>query len=68
MNFKIEPLEYYYEKYHFTINNIERISTGRRYTAILLNNGNIGVCANLDHSISPKISNYSNLNLLNFSH
>ncbi len=63
-----EPLEFLLSKYKFEINKIENISTGLRYTAVLLKNGNIGVCANLGHKIDPAIKNYSNLDLKNFSH
>ena len=63
-----EPLEFLLSKYKFEINKIENISTGLRYTAVLLKNGNIGVCANLGHKINPALNNYSNIDLKNFSH
>ncbi len=63
-----EPLEFLLSKYKFETNKIENISTGLRYTAVLLKNGNIGVCANLGHKINPAINNYSNIDLENFSH
>jgi len=64
----IEPLAFLLNKYNFEINTIEKISTGEKYTAVLLKNGNIGVCANLGYVIDPKISNYINPDLKNFSY
>ena len=64
----IEPLAFLLNKYDFEINRIEKISTGQKYTAVLLKNGNIGVCANLGHIINPKKSYYVNLDLRNFIH
>ncbi|MCK4664056.1 MAG: hypothetical protein KAT68_14405 [Bacteroidales bacterium] len=53
-----DPLAYLYKKFGFDSSNIKKIVTGEKYTAILINNGNIGVCANL----MKKIKIYS-LNL-----
>ncbi|MEA2095586.1 MAG: DUF364 domain-containing protein [Candidatus Cloacimonadota bacterium] len=64
----IEPLELLYNKYDFEIDNIKKIVTGSRYTALLLNDGHIGVCANLGHIVKTEKNIYSNLNLKNFSH
>ncbi|MCK5839292.1 MAG: hypothetical protein KAG99_05555 [Bacteroidales bacterium] len=64
----IEPLAFLLNKYDFEIDRIEKISTGEKYTAVLLKNGNIGVCANLGHIINPGKSYYVNLDLKNFSH
>lgn len=44
-----DPLIYYYEKYGIDQKTIEKIVIGEKYTAVLLNNGNIGVCANLNY-------------------
>ena len=63
-----EPLELLLSKYKFDINEIEKISTGRRYTAVLLISDNIGVCANLGHRIDPEKNKYSTIDLKNFSH
>ena len=64
----LEPLELLLEKYNFNLRKIEKLTTGLKYTAILLKNGNIGVCANLGYKINTEINNYSNLNLQDFSH
>jgi uncharacterized protein (DUF4213/DUF364 family) len=63
-----EPLEFLLSKYKFDTNEIEKISTGQRYTAVLLKNGNIGVCANFGYKIDTEKNNYLNLDLKNFSH
>jgi uncharacterized protein (DUF4213/DUF364 family) len=63
-----EPLEFLLTKYKFDTDKIEKISTGQRYTAVLLKSGNIGVCANLGHKIDSRKNNYINLSLQNFSH
>ena len=64
----MEPLELLLKKYNFDLKKIEKLTTGLKYTAILLKNGNIGVCANLGYKINTEINNYSNLNLQDFSH
>ncbi len=46
-----EPLEFLLSKYKFDTNEIVQISTGQRYTAVLLKGGNIGVCANLGNKL-----------------
>jgi hypothetical protein len=64
----IDPLRLLLEKYNFNLRKINKLITGAKYTAILLKNGNIGVCANLGYKINTEINTYSNLNLENFSH
>ena len=64
----IEPLELLFNKYNFEIDNIKKIVTGTRYTALLLNNGNIGVCANLGYQVKTGKNIYFKLDLKNFSH
>lgn len=44
-----EPLVYFYSRYDYNPTLIAELVTGERYTAVLLNNGNIGVCANLQN-------------------
>ena len=64
----IEPLELLFGKYGFEIDRIKKIGTGIKYTAIMLTNGNIGVCANLGYAVNTKKHHYSDLDLTNFSH
>ncbi len=56
------------QKYDFNLRKIEKSTTGLKYPAILLRNGNIGVCAKLGYKINTEINNYSNLNLQDFAH
>ncbi|MCK4654696.1 MAG: hypothetical protein KAU01_09640 [Candidatus Cloacimonetes bacterium] len=63
-----DPLELLLEKYNFNLRKINKLTTGAKYTAILLKNGNIGVCANLGHKIISQIDKYLNIDLNNFSH
>jgi len=63
-----EPLEFLLSIYKFETDKIENISTGLRYTAVLLKNGNIGVCANLGHKIDTDKNIYSNYDLKKLSH
>jgi hypothetical protein len=64
----IEPLELLFGKYGFEIDYIKQIVTGAKYSAVMLKNGNIGVCANLGNKVNTKKSNYTNLDLKNYSH
>lgn len=50
-----EPLALLIEKYGYDCQTIEHIVSGNRYTAVLLANGHIGVCANLGNKVSPVI-------------
>jgi len=43
----IEPIRRFYESHGLDISRLESMVSGARYSAILLKNGNIGVCANL---------------------
>lgn len=43
----IEPLKHFVKKHGVDISKIGQIACGRRYSAVLLKNGHIGVCANL---------------------
>jgi hypothetical protein len=46
-----EPLTHYVQKHGVDIANIDKIVCGRKYSAVLLKSGNIGVCANLDNHV-----------------
>jgi hypothetical protein len=63
-----EPLELLLDNYGFEINNINEIVTGAKYTAVMLTNGDIGVCANLGNKVNTIKKQYSYLDLTNFSH
>lgn len=64
----IEPLRLLFDKYGLDISQIISITTGARYSAVMLKNGNIGVCANFGNRIEHNIGKYSKLDLKNISH
>ena len=49
------PLKHFLEKYGINILNIQKIVCGLKYSAVLLKNGNIGVCANLLNCVNIEI-------------
>ena len=49
------PWRWLMDTYGYDGQAIERIISGNRYTAVLLTNGHIGVCANLTNKVSPAI-------------
>ena len=50
-----EPLKHFVGKHGVDISEIDKIVCGRKYSAVLLNNGNIGACANLLNHVEVKI-------------
>ena len=50
-----EPLSLFIDQYGYDCQAIERIVSGNKYTAVLLTNGHIGVCANLGNDVLPSI-------------
>lgn len=50
-----EPLKHFVEKHSIDISQIDKIVCGRKYSAVLLKNGNIGVCANLSNYVEVAI-------------
>jgi uncharacterized protein (DUF4213/DUF364 family) len=64
----MEPLAFFLKEYNFDLDKIEKISSGEKYTAILLKNGNIGVCANLGHKVGTQKTFFVKIDLLNFPH
>lgn len=63
-----EPLEYFLEKYGMDISSFEKLVFGKRYTAVLLKNGNIGVCANLFNKVEVEIKDLVTPNSNDLSH
>ncbi|MCK4639755.1 MAG: hypothetical protein KAU06_00320 [Candidatus Marinimicrobia bacterium] len=59
----VEPLRYFVEKYGFDISEVDKVVCGTKYSALLLKNGNIGVCANLSHNVVTTIDYLKNLDL-----
>ena len=70
MSLKKEPLTLFIDQYGYDCQAIEHIVSGNKYTAVLLTNGNIGVCANLGNKVSPAISDLKSAqpDLLQISH
>ncbi len=58
-----EPLKYFIDKHGFDISKIDKVVCGTKYSALLLKNGNIGVCANLSYNVTPMIDYLENLDL-----
>ena len=58
---QIEPLEMLLRKIGFDISEIGKFVSGEKYTAIMLKNKDIGICANVDRAINNDLSEYENL-------
>ncbi len=63
-----EPLSFFYNKYGVNLKEIDKIITGRKNTAIMLKNGNIGVCANFGYEISTNKNEIKKPELNNIKH
>lgn len=63
-----EPLHHFYKTDGFKNDNIQSITVGKKYTAVVLKNGNIGVCANLQNIVPSNIFENEELDLNNYSH
>ena len=63
-----EPLSYFIKKFGFDISNIKRIVTGKKYSAVILRNGNIGVCANLLNRVELKKEDLKKIDLSDINH
>lgn len=65
---EIEPLLLLTDTYGVDVFQIKSIASGLRYSAVMLKNGNIGVCANFGNEIEDNPGKYSKLDLKNISH
>lgn len=63
-----EPIRHFVEKHGVDVSKIEKIICGHRYSAVLLKNGNIGVCANLLKDISVTVEDLQSPDLDNTGH
>ncbi len=63
----MDPLEILMLKYGFDRSQIDRLVSGQKYTAIMLKNGRIGLCANLGNKISTNLSTHKEIDLKNIS-
>lgn len=64
----IEPIEYFYYKIGFDFSEIKRIVSGQRYLGVMLNNGQIGVCATFGNSYDVGSVKNSDIDLKKFEH
>jgi uncharacterized protein (DUF4213/DUF364 family) len=51
-----EPLTYFYQKYHFHPEKIHQLVIGKKYVAVELIDGKLGVCATLNHPVNGDIT------------
>ncbi len=63
-----EPLKHFVDKFGIDISKIDKIVSGIRYSAVLLKNGNIGVCSNLSREVNVKINDLKKPDLDNIEH
>jgi uncharacterized protein (DUF4213/DUF364 family) len=63
-----EPLIHYVDQYGVDISKINKIICGRKYSTVLLKNGNIGVCANLLKKVNITIEDLRAPDLNNAEH
>jgi hypothetical protein len=65
---QIEPLEMLLRKIRFDISEIDKFVSGEKYTAIMLKNKSIGICANVDRAINRNLSEYGKIDLEKIDH
>jgi len=63
-----EPLKHFVNKHGVDLSKIEKIACGQRYSAVILKNGNIGVCANLLKHINLAIEDLKKPDLNDTGH
>ncbi|MCK5823429.1 MAG: hypothetical protein KAG95_05455 [Bacteroidales bacterium] len=63
-----EPLKILYNKFGVNIKNIQKIVYGDKYTAVVLKNGNIGLCANLNNKVYILPKDFETPDFNNFGH
>ena len=63
-----DPIEFLYEKYGFEPDFIEEIIIGLKYIAVLLKNGDIGLCATSENKIPVALESVNNIDIGNISH
>jgi uncharacterized protein (DUF4213/DUF364 family) len=63
-----EPIEYFFEKYGIDLKGINQIVCGEKYVAVLLRNGQVGVCATLDNYVNIDIRDLKLADVKNVQH
>ncbi len=67
-NPNIEPLTLLIEKYGLDLKEVKKIFSGERYSGVLLNNGNIGLCSGTGKKIPINKEEYTHIDLSNYKH
>ncbi len=62
-----DPLRHFYKKYGYQQNLVSELVIGEKYTAVILQDGRIGVCATLGN-VAEKITPGFNVNICNTTH
>lgn len=57
-----DPITHFYQNYNYDRNLIKELVCGARYVAVLLKNGNIGLCATLGNKLNADIPSQIDLN------
>jgi uncharacterized protein (DUF4213/DUF364 family) len=63
-----EPLKYLFKQHGFDMNGIKEVIIGEKYLAVLLKNGNMGVCAILKNQVEDDFVKIEKPNLELISH
>ena len=63
-----EPIEYFFEKYGIDLKSINQIICGKKYVAVLLKNGKVGVCATLDNYVNIDVRDLKIPDIKNIQH
>lgn len=56
-----EPITYFYNKLGFDPKSVKNIVFGKKYCAVVLKNGQIGVCATLNHQVEIDFASFPDL-------
>ncbi|MEA3505795.1 MAG: DUF364 domain-containing protein [Bacteroidota bacterium] len=64
----LEPLQRFYKSNKIDTSIIESVTCGEKYVAVLLKDGNLGVCATLMNKVDVKISDLDNFDVNNIEH
>ena len=63
-----EPIEYFFEKYGIDLKSINQIICGEKYIAVLLKNGQVGVCATLNNYVNIEARDLQFADVKNVQH
>ncbi|RLD63642.1 MAG: hypothetical protein DRJ01_03265 [Bacteroidetes bacterium] len=63
-----EPIKKLYGKFGVNLRNVKKVVYGDKYTAVVLKNGNIGLCANLNNRINIRLTDLESPDFNSFEH